>query len=74
MKIKLIFDSKDPDDMEDYKLKLEAKRMHCAIHDIKQKVRALDRYENKFKNVDEAVEGIYQSICDILIDYNLRDF
>ena len=65
MKQQIMFNLEEGDDPLDYAAPLKAL---CAIHDICQYLRELEKYGSPFKTVEEAVSKIRRNVRDLCDD------
>jgi len=65
---KVILEFNLPEDSQDLKLAQRGRDYFCVIFDTLQEIRDYLKYGHQFKNVDEALETIRESLSEAEID------
>lgn len=62
--MKAIIEFNFPEDEEDYKIFSNALEYYSALHEIKEKVRAIHKYRELSEEEYKIVDEIYRVICE----------
>lgn len=73
MKIKLIFDSDNEDDMQQYKMMNQASDMYCALDDIRSKLRAAYKHGHAYTSADDAIEKLYDYYFEVMAERGINE-
>ncbi len=73
MKIKLIFDSGNPDDMEEYKQMMRHRDMHMCLYDIRAELRNKNKRGSECVSAEEVIEKMYDFVNQTISEHNLSD-
>ncbi len=72
MKAQLIFDLNDPDDRESYAQANKAQDFACALREIHEELRKMDKYESMSQDAKNLFIKIENKIESIMDDNNIH--